>query len=119
MNDRFTSMVDLTSAPNWGVESNAPAIPAETWSEIYNLYIENRDKRDLPEPFISPCEDGLVHITYRNEDRTALFRLEYADKQAYISYRNKNQTETTYVEGMIPIETAIQNLTKWNEENCR
>jgi hypothetical protein len=59
----------MTSVGNWDDEGGA-AIPAQRWDKAREFCIRAAASfRGLPQPSVSPCGDGDIHITWTRADR--------------------------------------------------
>ena len=70
LHDKINGLKLLTSQNNWaGIDVVELAISLDAWDNAFNLICRTHKEIDsLPEPFVSPCGDGSIHINWQNDD---------------------------------------------------
>jgi len=96
-----------TSVPGWDEERGLP-IPPEEWMVAISLYA-HCCQAGLPEPFISPCGDGSVHLNlYRGPSASRGARMMTIESKAgklYCSTR-EDGAERQFLSGVV--DTSLE-----------
>src|SRR4051812_42550943 len=69
LEDRLARMARMTSVAGWD-EPRSKAIPRAHWESVSGfLRTATLEIPNLPEPFVSPCGDGSIHVWWADASR--------------------------------------------------
>jgi hypothetical protein len=85
----FDALALETTAPNWDFEG-APSIPVEEWEHALSLCDQVLRSTELPEPAVSPCGDGTIHLRWTRRDGATVL-IEMRGSQFWWSSRVNGQ----------------------------